>query len=193
MDRNKKFLIFSGVAAAVLALALVLALTQPWRLWTSSSVDEAFPGAVSTSVEATTEGGVGAQSGVSASPEGAAGSPEVAAPVFEKSGQFVSVEHDTSGKALIVTLPDGSRVLRLEGLASVDGPDLKVVLTSAKGDLSGIRDANYVVVGDLKATHGNQNYVLPAGVNLDEVNSVVIWCDRFSAAFGAAELAPAQN
>ena len=120
-------------------------------------------------------------------------SPDAAAPAFEKSGEFTSIEHDTSGRALIASLPDGSRVLRFEGLASVDGPDLKVVLTSATGDLSGIRDANYVVVGDLKATHGNQNYVLPADVNLDDVKSVVIWCDRFSVAFGAAELAPAHN
>ena len=36
---------------------------------------------------------------------------------------------------------------------------------------------------------GNQNYELPSGTDLTRFRSVVIWCDRFNSAFGAAPLA----
>ncbi|MBN9644798.1 DM13 domain-containing protein, partial [Corynebacterium sp. CCM 8862] len=44
-------------------------------------------------------------------------------------------------------------------------------------------------LGALKATHGNQNYDLPAEVDTDSVYTVVVWCERFRSAFGAARLA----
>jgi len=46
---------------------------------------------------------------------------------------------------------------------------------------------------ELTATHGNQNYEIPADARIDGMTSVVIWCDRFDVAFGTApvELATA--
>jgi hypothetical protein len=35
---------------------------------------------------------------------------------------------------------------------------------------------------------GNQNYPVPASVDLASYRSVVIWCDRFNATFGSADL-----
>jgi hypothetical protein len=43
-------------------------------------------------------------------------------------------------------------------------------------------------LGALKGNKGNQNYELPAGVDLSKYRSVVIWCRRFSVPFGAAPL-----
>ncbi len=45
-------------------------------------------------------------------------------------GEFRSLEHGTSGTALIVELEDGSRYLRLEDLDTSNGPDLRVILSS---------------------------------------------------------------
>ena len=84
-------------------------------------------------------------------------------------------------------------MLRLEGLDTSNGPDLKVWITDQKvvDGPSGwpvFDDGRYVDLGSLKGNKGNQNYVLPAGTRLDGLRSVSIWCDRFNVSFGAAEL-----
>ena len=108
-------------------------------------------------------------------------------PVVLSTGQFVSGEHDTSGTALVVALPDGSVVIRFEGLDTSNGPDLRVVLSpdaaSASYDYSG-----RLILEDLKGNIGDQNYVLAADVDITQYRSVVIWCQRFSVSFGAAPL-----
>jgi hypothetical protein len=43
-------------------------------------------------------------------------------------------------------------------------------------------------LGRLKGNQGDQNYDLPADTDLEGVPTVVIRCDRFNAAFGAADL-----
>ena len=169
----------------VIMIGIALALTQPWRAFTSSTVDEAFPSARESATIASMDGTDTAED----TDPTAADKAEPAGPVEVKRGKFISLDHETSGTALIAELPDGSRVLRLEDLASLDGPDLKVVLTPASGDYSALGDAGYVTLGALKATHGNQNYAIPADLDLATANSVVIWCERFSSAFGAADLA----
>ena len=182
---RKPAYIASVVLIAVIVIGVALALTQPWRAFTSSTVDEAFPSAGSSVTTAPVDGTDTAEDTDPIATDKA----EPAGPVEVKRGQFISLDHETSGTALIAELPDGSRVLRLEDLASLDGPDLKVVLTPASGDYSALGDAGYVTLGALKATHGNQNYAIPADLDPAAVNSVVIWCERFSSAFGAAELA----
>ncbi|MCK7662480.1 DM13 domain-containing protein [Corynebacterium sp. CCM 9185] len=169
----------------VIAIGIALALTQPWRAFTSSSVDEAFP---STGDAVATAPGDETVTVGESTDLAAVDTVKPVKPVKVKRGQVISLDHDTSGTAFIAELPDGSRVLRLEDLASLDGPDLKVVLTPAVGDYSTLGDTGYVTLGELKATHGNQNYTIPADLDLNTANSVVIWCERFSSAFGAAEL-----
>jgi hypothetical protein len=45
-----------------------------------------------------------------------------------------------------------------------------------------------VSLGDLKGNKGNQNYPIPADVDLADYTAVSIWCERFAVSFGAAEL-----
>lgn len=52
----------------------------------------------------------------------------------------------------------------------------------------GLFDNDYVDLGRLKGNKGDQNCEVPADVDLGRYSSVVIWCDRFDSAFGAAEL-----
>lgn len=171
-----------AAAAGVVILSLLVvgaALFQPWRIFTSSNVDEALPAA---SVSA------------GASPEVEAAvveTPATSGPVVLSSGTFESQEHETTGTARLLKLSDGSHLLRLENLASSDGPDVKVWLSSleAGGDWFKYRSGRYVDLGAIKATHGNHNYVIPAGTDIGGLASVVLWCDRFSVAFGSAPLA----
>ncbi|MFJ6536411.1 DM13 domain-containing protein [Paenarthrobacter sp. NPDC091711] len=171
--------ILAAVAGvAVLSMVVVgAALFQPWRIFTSSSVYEALPA---------TPGSASAPAPATATPPPAA----PVTPVILSSGTFLSQEHETTGTARLVKLPDGSHLLRLEDLASSDGPDVKVWLSSlpAGGDWFKYRSGRYVDLGAVKATHGNHNYLVPAGTDIAGLTSVVLWCDRFSVAFGSAPL-----
>lgn len=187
----------AGVAFLVLVI-VGAALFQPWRLFTSSSVNEALPLAPPASTSASPSNAPAssappssAQGNGSSAPNASASPPAVKTdPVVLRFGNFQSQEHQTSGTAQLLELPDGSRVLTLENLASSDGPDVKVWLSSleAGGDWYKYRSGRYVDLGPIKATHGNQNYVIPSGVDLSGLSSVVLWCDRFSVAFGSAQL-----
>ncbi|KUM39254.1 hypothetical protein AR689_06990 [Arthrobacter sp. EpRS71] len=181
--------ILAAVAGvAVLSMVVVGAvLFQPWRIFTSSSVYEALPAVPgSASAPAPAAANPAAPSPATATPPPAA----PAAPVILSSGTFLSQEHETTGTARLVKLPDGSHLLRLEDLASSDGPDVKVWLSSlpAGGDWFKYRSGRYVDLGAVKATHGSHNYLLPPGTDITGLTSVVLWCDRFSVAFGSAPL-----
>jgi hypothetical protein len=100
------------------------------------------------------------------------------------SGSFVGVDaiHDAKGMAKIITLDDGSDVLRLEDFRSTNGPDLYVYLATDE------TASDFVNLGKLKANIGNQNYDIPEGTDLSKYDSVLIWCKQFSVLFGKAEL-----
>lgn len=163
--------------AGVVALAVGLVLFQPWRLLTRSVVDEPLP--VAATMVATP----------TADPSGTTRPSTTASVRVLGEGRFVDGEHATSGTARVLALADGTRVLRLEGFSTSDGPDVDVWLTDQPaGDADWHRydDGRYVALGDLKGTDGNQNYVIPADADLGGLRSVVIWCDRFDVAFGTA-------
>jgi len=167
------------LVVVVVLVAVGLGAFEPWRAFTSSTIDEALPG-VSPAPTVTPT----ASPTVTATPTPAPGPRTLAR------GRFIDAEHDTSGTARIIELADGRRFLRLEGLASSDGPDLHVWLSDATsgGSWGKYDDGEYVRLGGLKATHGNQNYPIPAAADLSAMRSVVIWCDRFNVAFGTAPI-----
>ncbi|MFP1628025.1 DM13 domain-containing protein [Streptomyces sp. 5K101] len=173
------------VAAAVAAVVVAAGLYwfQPWKLWQDQTVSEALPTA--------------APSTPAADPTSAAPTESVPpAPQTVARGSLISHEHTTTGTAKIVRLPDGSHTLRLEGLDTSNGPDLRVWLTDApvKEGTAGwhvFDDGKYVSLGKLKGNKGDQNYPIPADVKLSEYTSVSIWCDRFDVSFGAARLTAA--
>ena len=157
----------------ILGLLVAAALAfQPWKLVLDQTVDEALPVAA------------------------AAGAPVAGAPTGPttlRSGSFIDHEHATQGTAKILELSDGQRILRLEDFRTSNGPDLKVWLTDAPV-LPGndgwfvFDDGEYLDLGSLKGNVGNQNYAIPADVDLADFRSVTIWCDRFNVSFGAVEL-----
>lgn len=154
----------------------------PWNLLIDRRVDEAPPGVSAHAVEAS-------------EPPGS--TPEPAAPAIEPvtlaQGEFTSLEHATSGAALVVELEDGTRFLRLEGLETSNGPDLRVILSDQppSDDWEVWDDGRYVDLGGLKGNVGSSNYMIPAVVDPADFETAVIWCRRFSVGFGVAPLDPA--
>lgn len=183
----------------VLALAAGLYLFQPWRLFTTVEVVEAVPTsasdlAVSDDVSAAPPT-VTEQPGATPSPSESA-TPAPVDPIVLVEGSFISHEHETTGRVRILELADGTRVLRIEGLSTSDGPDLKVWL-SDQPVIDGVDgwgvfdDGAYLSLGDLKGNVGDQNYAIPDDVEIGDFGAVSIWCERFAVSFGAAELLPA--
>jgi electron transfer DM13 len=106
-------------------------------------------------------------------------------------GSFRSLEHETTGAARLLRLGDGRTIVRLENFRTSSGPDVIVILSDAPNtipDAGGYDDGNFVSVGSLKANRGNQNYAVPSSVDLSKYRSIVVWCRRFTVAFGAAPL-----
>ena len=100
-------------------------------------------------------------------------------------GTFIGVGdgvHDAQGETFTIPLENGNNVLRLENFKSTNGPDLYVYLSTDKGA------SEYVDLGKLKGSSGNQNYDIPGDVDLDKYNNVLIWCKAFGVLFGSAEL-----
>lgn len=176
---TKKRLAWAAGLIGAAALAVGLALFEPWTLFTDKEVNEALPDV--RAIEEPED-----PSSDPTGPEATAEPPS--GPATLSTGAFVDAEHATSGTARIIELADGRRVLRLENLDTSNGPDLHVWLSDKTPGGSWFKydDDRYVALGDLKGNQGNQNYEIPDSVDLSQFRSAVIWCDRFNVAFGAA-------
>lgn len=120
-------------------------------------------------------------------PETVANEPMESTPTVELSGSFKDADnfHRGSGTATVFTLPDGKRVLRFEDFTVTNGPALSVYLVR---DADGNVDSGYLDLGKLKGNKGNQNYDIPADIDLSAYKSVVIWCVPFKVTFATAAL-----
>ena len=168
--RRTLYLVLAGVVIAVVAVVLVV--FQPHKLFIDDKVDEALPPGVMPAAGGPAGGGTPA-----------------AEPGRGRSGAFTSRDHPTSGTAVVLSLQDGSRLLRLEDLDTDNGPDLRVYLSAAPATAAGSAfDDDFVDLGGLKGNIGSQNYTIAANVDVGRYRSVVIWCRRFSVAFGVAPL-----
>ena len=115
-----------------------------------------------------------------------------AGPAALAKGNFKSLAHETKGLATIYQLADGKRVLRFADFETSNGPDVQVYLVAAADakDNATVTQAGFVRVAALKGNVGDQNYDLPADVDLDKYRAVTIWCRRFGVNFGTAPLSP---
>lgn len=165
----------------VVLVGLALFWFQPHKLFIDERVSETIP--TVTAPASDTPAGPDGSSADPTAPPAAVEPQELAA------GSFVSLDHGTSGEARVLRLENDSRILRLEELDTDNGPDLFVYLSSnpASGP-EGDFDEDFVSLGRLKGNQGDQNYEVPADLDLSRFRSVVIWCDRFDSAFGAADL-----
>ena len=198
MRRRWVLVTVGGVAA--IAVAVALALFQPWKLWVDDRVDQAAPaGAVPIAAVTTTSVPAAVTTSTSTTtttippgtiaPTTTTVATTTLAPTMPVGGEFVAIDHSTTGAALLLQDPSGAVFVRLEALDTSNGPDLFVYLSSNPPDgPEGAFDDDYLDLGRLQGNVGSSNYAVPAGTDLSRYASVVIWCDRFDSAFGAAPL-----
>lgn len=105
-------------------------------------------------------------------------------------GQFAGADnfHQGSGNAAIFQQGD-QRVLRLEDFSVTNGPDLHVLLIENATANGRSELGEYVDLGPLKGNIGNQNYEIPADVDLSQYGGVMIYCMPFHVVFATAPLA----
>ena len=98
--------------------------------------------------------------------------------------------HQGSGQAIIFTAPGGGHLLRLENLDVTNGPALHVIISPHEDPTRGneVKLPGYADLGPLKGNRGNQNYTIPADVDISAIKSVVIYCKPFSVVFSVATL-----
>lgn len=94
-------------------------------------------------------------------------------------GTFVSVAHPTTG---LVQVDSEARSLTFTDFMTDAGPVLEVYLATDDNA------ANYISLGELQGTIGNQTYVLPNNIDFETHKYVIIWCVDFSVNFGYAIL-----
>jgi len=120
-----------------------------------------------------------------------------AAPVALSSGQFIEVDiiHKGEGTATVYRLPDNRQIIRFEPFKVQNGPDLYVYLSGHPMPRSSaqLHEQGTFEVARLKGNIGDQNYELPADLDLSQYRAVVIYCKRFSEIFSTAELLISQN
>ena len=100
-------------------------------------------------------------------------------------GNFMGVGdgiHNAEGLVKILTLSNGSQILRLENFKSTNGPDVHLYLSNNK------QANDFIDLGRLKANIGNQNYQIPLDTDYNKYKYVLIWCQPFSVLFGSAQL-----
>jgi len=158
LSRNRSILVLIGVSVLVGAWWAF----RPEKLFINQKVNEAAPMALSSEPEAL------------------------------YTGKLEGKIHQTSGRATVYKSTDGKKYLRISDFTTSNGPDVHVFLVRAedkalggeivKGELDGVE------LGALKGNQGDQNYDLPASVDLNKYQAVAIYCERFHAIFGVARL-----
>jgi len=158
LSRNKSILVLIGVSVLMGAWWAF----RPEKLFINQKVNEAAPMALSSEPEAL------------------------------YTGKLEGKIHQTSGRATVYKSTDGKEYLRLSDFTTSNGPDVHVLLVRAedkalggeivKGELDGVE------LGALKGNQGDQNYDLPASVDLNKYQAVAIYCERFHAICGVARL-----
>ena len=100
--------------------------------------------------------------------------------------------HKGRGKAEILRTGAGT-VVRFTDFEVTNGPDLKVYLVKHDNPRSNsdVTESDWVSLGSLKGNVGDQNYSVPADINIADYGSVVIWCEPFAVLFAGASLTPA--
>lgn len=182
------------IAAAILAIpVLAVAWWLGSPLFLDTEVSEEFP----MSADAVVPDDM-TQEEVEAEMEEAAEQPDSEAeepmpdtgPVAITTGNFEDFDdfHRGSGTATLYELEDGSRVLRLEEFEVTNGPDLHVLLVPNSDPQDRADVDGYVDLGSLKGNIGDQNYDIPADIDLSGFGSIVIYCQPFHVIFSVASL-----
>jgi len=103
---------------------------------------------------------------------------------------FVDKRYDIGGDWSVVEEGDRTLIRFGDDFETRNGPDLKVFLSpttigNANGDNA--TDGS-LLLGELEAVEGTQDYVLPDGVSLTDFHSVLVHCEEFGVLWGGGAL-----
>lgn len=104
-----------------------------------------------------------------------------------KQGDFVSAKYNTQGTGTLLT-KDGKTFLELNQAFQTDqGPDLFILLHQEVNPTA-YDPSQYALVGQLSRNKGQQQYEIAAEVEIEQYQSIAIWCKKFNVTFGYAPL-----
>ena len=101
-------------------------------------------------------------------------------PTIIARANMIARAHEVQGTALLVK-SDNETFLRFENLKTINGPDLRIYLSS------GLNADDIVDLGPIRATEGNVNYTIPHGTDLAQYTNAMIWCRAFGVLFSYAQ------
>ncbi len=107
-----------------------------------------------------------------------------------RGGAFVVAEpnHPTQGRVDVVER-DGKTYLEFSAdFATVEGPDVQVILYGDHTVPIKLADTPYTRVAMLNSFSGPQSYAVPADVMLGDYQAVAIWCREFDVTFAYVSL-----
>ncbi len=93
---------------------------------------------------------------------------------------MVARAHEVSGVALLVK-SGNETYLRFENLKTINGPDLRIYLSS------GLDAKDFIDLGPIRATEGSANYIIHAGTDVSKYKNAMIWCRAFGVLFSYAQ------
>ncbi len=124
-------------------------------------------------------------------PVATAEAPQAAQPDLVATGTFIQPDiNDPLRRGAGKVSVSADSVMLDSDFTVTPGPDYRVILVPkpairATGDVT---NTMYVDLGPLSAFKGSQSYDVPAGVDLANYPSVVIWCRTYSALISSADL-----
>lgn len=110
--------------------------------------------------------------------------------VQTSASDFVKKKYNIKGQWKIVE-ENGQTLIRFsKDFKTKSGPDLKVFLSpQAISEVTGKTATNEaILLGKLKSNKGTQDYIIPAGVNLVGLSSVLIHCEAYSVLWGGGAI-----
>lgn len=164
--------------------ALAFVLLWPY-LRPPTEVDEAFPTLAVPATDAETSTTTGTM--ITSTTTTTTTTTVPAGPVELARASFQGLTgHRGSGDAAVYRLEDGSTLLRFEEVDIGSGPALNVWLVPGE-DQRSLGGGTHIA--PLTAERGNQNYEVPADLDLtDGTWTVLVWCDTFSVEVANATL-----
>ena len=181
---NKKILIGVGI---LIILAVAYWLLSP--LWKNVALNEGLPGSTDTTIikdnlsvmDASTKADFEKQTmEMKSKMMKKSDAMPASEPAVIDRADMIARAHEVEGVALLVK-SGNETFLRFENLKTINGPDLRIYLSS---DLS---DNDIVDLGPIRATEGNVNYTIPAGTDLTKYKNTMIWCRAFGVLFSYAQ------
>ena len=99
-----------------------------------------------------------------------------------KTGMFINGPYGSvMGYARVYNM-NNNFTLALENVIISNGPDLHVYISKE------VQPVNYIDLGRLQSTMGNQLYAIPGAPDFFEYKYALIHCQRYNHLFGSAEL-----